>query len=158
MTTPTEILFWTEGREMLINAYFNFQEDRNGNEDTKRSINIIILFNRPTTDCDIIRKSIQEDTRRRNPMAQAWLSCLQIVACPVNAGYLFYSVCSFEISPLIHQVIDIIYEETENHIKVSITNKPAFEDQQKRKDWYDLHGLKDQDHKEELNLRKVPTF
>ena len=55
-------------------------------------------------------------------------------------------------------MIDIIYKETENHIEVSITDKPAFEDQQKRKVWYDSNDLKDQDHKEELNLRKVPTF
>eukprot|EP00957_Ditylum_brightwellii_P172703 13147361-Ditylum_brightwellii.AAC.1 len=102
---------------MLNNAYFNYREGRNGNEDTKRSVNIRILFNGSPTDYDIIRKSIQEDMRRRNPEAQAWLSCLKTVASPVKAGYLFHSVPFFDISPLIHRVIDIIYEETENHIK-----------------------------------------
>eukprot|EP00957_Ditylum_brightwellii_P142594 10864231-Ditylum_brightwellii.AAC.1 len=65
------------------------------------------------------------------------MSHLQTVASPVKVGHLFYSVPTFDINPLVNRVINIIYDETENIVEVSITNEPAFEDNQQRKDWYD---------------------
>eukprot|EP00957_Ditylum_brightwellii_P211961 15366810-Ditylum_brightwellii.AAC.2 len=159
ITVPTKTLSFTEARELMNNAYLNFREKKNSkDEDRKRSVNVRFLFNGSCEDRDAIRKEFQDQIKRINPEAQVWMSRLQTVASPVKVGYLFYSAPSFVISPLINRIIDIIYEETGNFIETSISNEPAFEDSNKRKDWYESHDLKNPEHKEELTLRKVPTF
>eukprot|EP00957_Ditylum_brightwellii_P040079 3032963-Ditylum_brightwellii.AAC.1 len=86
------------------------------------------------------------------------MSRLQTCASPTRVGSVFYSTTTFEIAPFIYRITNLIQEETEMDIKVSIIYELAFETETERKRWYNDHDLDDDSNKDLIHMRKAPML
>eukprot|EP00957_Ditylum_brightwellii_P190814 14526571-Ditylum_brightwellii.AAC.1 len=65
----------------------------------QRSISICILFNGLESDRESIRRTMQEELRKKDKDAQVWLSRLQSCSNPSRVGPIFYPTPFFNLPP-----------------------------------------------------------
>eukprot|EP00957_Ditylum_brightwellii_P195472 14893491-Ditylum_brightwellii.AAC.1 len=58
---------------------------------------------------------------------QVWMALLQTCANATKVGYIFYSVPTFDLNPLIQRVSVIIKGEEGVTLEIMVKNKAAFE-------------------------------
>eukprot|EP00957_Ditylum_brightwellii_P170269 12961427-Ditylum_brightwellii.AAC.1 len=151
-------LQWQEATELMHKGFFGYRKFKDGAVDKKRRVTICLLFNGSVDDRNKLRKLIQDETLKFDSNTQVWLARLQTCASKSRVGRAFYSTPTFDISPFIHRVTEVIREKMSQEIKVSIVNEPAFETESEWRKWFDDHDLDKNNNKEILNLREVPTL
>eukprot|EP00957_Ditylum_brightwellii_P066195 5023274-Ditylum_brightwellii.AAC.1 len=98
---------------------------------------------------------MQNETLKFDSNTQVWSARLHACASPSRVGKAFYSTATFDISPFIHRVMEVIRDERSQEIEVSIVNEPAFETESEQRKWFDDHDLDNNNDKEILNLKKA---
>eukprot|EP00957_Ditylum_brightwellii_P077790 5911581-Ditylum_brightwellii.AAC.1 len=149
---------WRGARELLNNAFFGHNGKKGVSNNTRRSCNICILFDSMEEDKSRVKQQFSNELRNIDSRNQVWLSILQISANSTRAGRIFYFASNFDISSILQQVAEAIKDEDGVALEIAVKIKAAFKTNNNRVKWYKANNISNEDDKEKLNMRKVPTI